>query len=179
MRRRVARAAAASFAAIVSLFSAAASQTKTHGQSKQDEKVCQTVRGLAVERKPSQTAAGSFAVEITDPVGAAIPGATVTLTNDATGEKLTRMTDDAGVIRFDVAAASGYTLEVSAASFKPVRAKHLRLSPREAASAQIAMPVSTETETVGIIIMDDSELDGPGNGTTIFGTKKITSLPHG
>src|ERR1700746_727794 len=48
---------------------------------------------------------------VTDPTGAVIPGATLTLTNPATGEKQVRVSDDAGVFNFNALAAARFRLE--------------------------------------------------------------------
>lgn len=177
VRRRVARTAGATLAAIISLFAAVGGQTKQKDQSKQDEKVCKIVRGLAVERKPSQ-AAGSLAVTVVDPAGAVIANADVTLTNERTGEKFMQtMTADESAIKFTVASADDYTVTVSASNFKTVKARHVRLNTSEAANVQIAMPLSSDAMEMGIIVMDDSSFGGPGGGVTTFNSKQITSLP--
>lgn len=178
VRRRVARAAGASLAAVVGLFSAVAGQTRQRDQSKQDEKVCKIVRGLAVERRPSQGGAGSLAVEVVDPNGGLVVGADVTLVNEKTGEKSSlAMAAGEAVIKFAVAAEGVYAVEASAPYFKTVRARHVRLSPREAARVRIEMPVATEYVTIGVVAIDPMVSDSSEIRTT-FRQKQITSLPH-
>ena len=53
---------------------------------------------------------------VTDSTGAVIPGATLTLTNPATGEKQVRTSDDAGVFNFNALAAAPFRLEVERAT---------------------------------------------------------------
>ncbi|MCA1817741.1 MAG: carboxypeptidase-like regulatory domain-containing protein, partial [Acidobacteria bacterium] len=114
-----------------------------------------------------------------DPNGAVIAGAQVTLTNERTKEKLTETASDTGEFSFAAPKEGEYILEVSAPYFKTAVAKHLRLSPDEDARAEIVMQVTSETVTVGIIVMEDTLLDDNGNGKTTFNSKQITSLPHG
>jgi hypothetical protein len=179
LHRRVARAAGAALAACLSLFSVAAGQPKQKAQRKQDSKVSATKRDLNIERSPSLSAAGAFAGEVVDPSGAIIAGATVTLTNERTKEKFTATTTDEGAFSFKVSEADDYTLEMSAASFQTYTMLHLRLSPTEIARAQVALPIDPRAMEMGIIITDTPLFNGSGNGTTIFNSKQITSLPHG
>ena len=59
--------------------------------------------------------------EVTDPSGAALSGATVTLKNAATGQSFTATTNSQGVYRFnEVPPGQGYSATVSASGFTPV-----------------------------------------------------------
>jgi predicted aspartyl protease len=49
---------------------------------------------------------------VTDATGAVVPGAHLTLTNPATGEKQVRDSSDAGVFNFNALAAGRFRLEV-------------------------------------------------------------------
>ena len=55
---------------------------------------------------------------VTDPTGAVVPGATLNLTNPATGEKQVRTSDNAGVYNFNALAAAPFRLEVEAKGFQ-------------------------------------------------------------
>jgi hypothetical protein len=176
VRRRVARAATASLAAIISLFTFAGGQTK---KEKEKEKACAVVQGLTIKRAPSPAAAGVFAGQVLDPTGAVIAGATVTLTNERTKEKLSLSTTEEGAFSFNVPAAGDYTLEVTSPGFSTSKTSRLHLSAKETARADIVMQLSAGSMEMGIIVTYDSPLNNNGNGTTIFTTKEITSLPHG
>jgi hypothetical protein len=173
VRRRLARVAGASLAAIISLFTFAGGQTKT-----KKEKGCTTVQGFTLKRTASQVA-GVFAGQVLDPTGAVIAGATVTLMNERTKEKLSLSTTEEGAFSFNVAAAGDYTFEVASPGFSTSKVMHLHLGANETARADTVMQLSADSMEMGIIVIDDSPLNGPGNGTTIFTTKEITSLPHG
>ena len=53
---------------------------------------------------------------VTDPTGAVVQGATLTLTNPATGEKQVRVSDPTGVFNFNALAAAGVSFPVGSRS---------------------------------------------------------------
>ena len=55
---------------------------------------------------------------VTDPQGATVSGATVTLTNHETNQTLTTTTDDAGIYNFTRLPPSQYTLTIEKMGFK-------------------------------------------------------------
>ncbi len=55
---------------------------------------------------------------VTDPSGAAVPGATVVLTNEGTNQRLTTKTTSAGVYVFDAIPTGTYAIAVSKSGFK-------------------------------------------------------------
>src|SRR6266849_2183618 len=64
---------------------------------------------------------GEITGTISDASGAAIPGATVEVTNTGTGFKQSAKTVDSGLYRFSLLPLGTYDLEVNAAGFAPVR----------------------------------------------------------
>jgi hypothetical protein len=64
---------------------------------------------------------GSVTGTVTDQTGAVVPGAQVTITNDATGLKRQATTDGIGVYRVLDLPQGTYTIEVSASGFKPLK----------------------------------------------------------
>src|SRR5580692_6867699 len=55
---------------------------------------------------------------VTDPQGAAVSGATVTLKNLETNQTLTATTDDSGIYNFNALAPSKYSLSAEKSGFK-------------------------------------------------------------
>jgi len=76
---------------------------------------------------------GSISGTVVDPSGAAIPGATVTAVNTATGVSMTADTSDAGFFSFQAAPQGTYNLTITAKNF------------RTAAMANIVVSVSRNT----------------------------------
>ena len=67
--------------------------------------------------------------EVTDPSGAAITGATVTLKNAATGQQFTATTNSIGVYRFtEIPPGQGYEATFTAPGFSPVDIKNIYLT---------------------------------------------------
>ena len=70
----------------------------------------------------SQTVQGVITGAVTDPTGAVVPGATVTITNTGTNISQNTTTGSDGSYRFPLVPPGTYTLEVKAANFAIVRA---------------------------------------------------------
>src|SRR5579884_2761891 len=71
---------------------------------------------------------GQIRGTVTDPAGAAVPGATVRLTNNATGIAVNATTDMQGLYTFNGVRPATYTLLVSAAGFTPFESKDIVLA---------------------------------------------------
>src|SRR5437879_5624387 len=69
----------------------------------------------------SQTVQGVITGTITDPTGAVVPGATVTITNAGTNISQTTTTGSDGSYRFSLVPPGTYSLEIKAANFGGVR----------------------------------------------------------
>ncbi|MDT7605315.1 MAG: hypothetical protein QOF61_3312 [Acidobacteriota bacterium] len=65
--------------------------------------------------------AGSISGVITDPNGAVVPGATVTISNPVTGYKRTATSDTDGTYRFNDVPPNNYQLSVTATGFTPAQ----------------------------------------------------------
>jgi Carboxypeptidase regulatory-like domain len=77
--------------------------------------------GLMPALAQSLGTAGTVEGTITDPSGAVIPAAAVTLENPTTGYKRTVKTDEAGTFRFTNVPPNTYNLNVSASGFSPMQ----------------------------------------------------------
>ena len=76
---------------------------------------------------------------VTDPTGAVVSGATLTLTNPATGEKQVRTSDAAGVFNFNaLAAAANFRLEVEKTGFEKKVLDHVNLIPDQANALNVS-----------------------------------------
>ncbi len=75
---------------------------------------------------------------VTDPSGAVIPGANLTLTNNGTGEKQVRVSDASGVYNFNALPADQFSLVVTKDGFQEKDLLQLQLDPRAAKRNQRA-----------------------------------------
>jgi hypothetical protein len=94
--------------------------------------------------------AGSFRGNVTDTTGAVVPGATVTLVNEAT--KFTRegVTNDTGGFFFATVDRGLYTLRVALTGFKTYEAKGLRVSANDTIGIDVRLEVGQLGETVEV-----------------------------
>jgi hypothetical protein len=98
-----------------------------------------------------QSAHEGFALQVLDPVGAAIPGATVSLVNTKTGEHFGLSTDAKGELALPDLPPGSYELTVSASGFSTSIAKGLTMPGR-----------ATVTLQLGALMGEVVILTGPG-----------------
>src|SRR5215472_9870676 len=85
-----------------------------------------------------------------DPSGAAVPGATLTLTNTVTGEKQVRVTNDDGLYNFNALPAAPFRLEVEKKDFATTVLDNIRLIPEQPNALNIQLEVSTAQQTIEV-----------------------------
>src|SRR5438067_12153462 len=106
---------------------------------------------LCVGTAFGQGGAGELTGLVTDPTGAVVSGATVTLTNPATGEKRTAATSAAGIYRFVALPVVGaYTMDAEAKGFKKVQLSNVVISVGTVTSHDIQLEVGSGSETVSV-----------------------------
>jgi hypothetical protein len=103
------------------------------------------------------TSSGAIGGTVSDAKGDVIKGATVTVTNKATGIERTAVTNDEGAYKLDFLAAGRYVVKVSASGFGEVTSDNVELLVGQTNSFNITMnpgvqtaivTVTTETELV-------------------------------
>jgi hypothetical protein len=119
--RRVSRIAAGAFTATLSLTSAAAQTSLRSGSDSPP-------RGSAIAKMvPMRGQSTSLSGVVTDPNGAVVSGATVTLTDKTGNLVFNYTTADDGAYRFSLLEAGVYNLSVDAPSFAKTEASRLSL----------------------------------------------------
>jgi hypothetical protein len=106
---------------------------------------------------------------VTDPTGAIIPGATLTLTDNGTNEKQVRQSDSAGVYNFNALPPDSFTLVVEMAGFQKKVLDKLTLNPEQANSINVILQVGAASQTVTVDASTEPAIDTEtaNNGTTI------------
>jgi hypothetical protein len=94
--------------------------------------------------------AGSIRGTITDTTGAVIPGATVTLAQEATKFARTVVTDAKGGYFFGAVQPGAYTVRVEISGFKTAERKKLQISTNETAGLDFSLEVGAQTETIEV-----------------------------
>src|SRR5215475_11216874 len=98
-----------------------------------------------------QGGSGELTGLVTDPTGAIVSGAEVTLTNSATGEKRTTTTTGAGIYRFVALPVVGsYSLEAAPKGFKRTQIANIVITVGTVTSNDIQLQVGTGSETVSV-----------------------------
>src|SRR5215831_14173311 len=92
----------------------------------------------------------SLSGTVTDPSGAVIPGAKLTLTNEATAFQSTYLSDEAGAYNFRNLTPGKYTLAVTATGFKSSTQTGIQLSVNQTARTDIHLEVGKTDETVTV-----------------------------
>ena len=97
----------------------------------------------------AQSNSGSLHGTVSDPTGAVIPGATVTITNTVSGYTRTTKSDDAGTFQFPNVPFNNYTVNAKMPGFAVAR-QELRISSSVPATLALTMPIGLATETVEV-----------------------------
>ena len=87
---------------------------------------------------------------VSDPTGAVIPGATVTVTNVGTNQKFVQKTTAAGFYSIAALPIGRYTLAVTARGFKKLFHKNITLNGMQVLGLNLKMTVGAATQTVTV-----------------------------
>ncbi len=116
---------------------------------------------------------------VKDPSDAAIPGATLTLTNTATGAKRTATSDSTGAYSFPALAVGQYDLEAKFQGFLPQRRTGLVIDVNSALQVDINLPLAGQSESVTVSAEGETihvEKADTQLGSTIT-SQQITQVP--
>ena len=87
---------------------------------------------------------------VTDPTGAVIPGATLTLKNNSTNETVVRTSDNTGVFNFNALPADTFTLTVDHAGFQHKVLSNLTFIPEQPNSLTVQLAIGGTTQEVTV-----------------------------
>src|SRR6266446_1421484 len=87
----------------------------------------------------AQTNKGGISGTVVDPNGAAVPGATVTITNSGTGQKSTVTTTDTGAFSAQSLDPVTYSILVEAKGFKKALLDHVKVDTAATATANVSL----------------------------------------
>lgn len=130
--------------------------------------------GLAAQT----TTSGDIAGTLTDPQGAVVPNATITLTNDATGQQRTVTTNNSGYYRASSLAPGSYTIDSTVPGFAPMK-KRAVVSIGQATTTNLALTTAQVGTTVEVSAEAPVIQTENGNTSTAFDTRQIELMPNG
>ena len=113
---------------------------------------------------------------LTDPSGAVVPGATVTLKNLDTGATQTATSNNSGAYRFAFLKPGSYQVSINQSGFQQVT-RNVQVSVGQSTRSDLRLAVGESSQTVEVtaetpIIQTDS-----GNTQTSFNSAQIAALP--
>jgi len=120
---------------------------------------------------------GSLSGTVTDPAGAVVPGANVTLRNNATGATRTVSTADNGVFTFIPVEPGLYTLTVEISGFKKAVANNVEVNVNTPAQVSISLETGAVSETVTVTGAQDVVNTSSPSLTSVINTRQVTDLP--
>ena len=146
LRRRVSRVAGATFAALMSLCISALGQDRG--------KVCTQDAGklpVKIEKSQADAHEGSAAISgvVTDPTGAAVPGAKITLTSKGSEKEQWLVSNDDGEFQFLSLAAGFYSVRIEMNGFKAAQIDHVEAKPNEVNRVTASLEVGDKYVEVG------------------------------
>lgn len=104
----------------------------------------------ALHASAQSITSGDVTGTVTDPSGAALPNAAVTLTNTATGTAQQATTDSHGGFRFAFIAPGTYTIQVTASGFQTQAHNGVVVAAGQPTAANFQLAISAASQTVNV-----------------------------
>jgi hypothetical protein len=141
------------------------------------------VIGITIVPASAQITTGNIAGTVKDAQGGVVPGATVTLIDEARGTKLAPTTTDAdGNYTFPNVTAATYTVEVTMSGFRTAQRQHVPVSGGDrVAVPAITLEVGGTTEAVTVTAESPLVQAQSGERSFTITTEQVQNLPinHG
>lgn len=156
IKRRASRIAAGAFGATLSLY---ASSAQARPLSPINQTATKDFELALKGQKASASLSGvtELVGTIQDPNEAVVPGAEVTLTNDATREEYKAISNDEGEYRFSSLPAGTFTLVVEATGFARHQVTDIVLPEYGEQRINVSLQVATQSFTTGIVAIAEPQ----------------------
>ncbi len=122
------------------------------------------------------TSSATLRGEVRDPNGAAVSGATVTLTSTERGDQRQATTSDSGTYVFTSVNPGKYNLTVEAPNFQKSEQTDLRLSPSETRGLDIKLEIGQATATVTVVSATEGVKTETGERANTITSAQINNL---
>jgi hypothetical protein len=127
----------------------------------------------------AQTTTGSLSGTVLDQKESVVPGATVTVTNNATGAERSAETSSNGTFDFQTLQPGTYTISVEAKGFKRGVVRDIVISVASAAQVAIPLEVGLASETVTVTTAQEVINTTSASLTNVVNTRQVVDLPLG
>jgi len=125
-----------------------------------------------------QTSKGTVIGNITDPNGAVIQGANVTITNVSTGVSRETVSASDGSFHLEAVDPGTYNVEVSHSGFKTVISENVVVTAAQTTTTQFELEIGIQSEVVNVTSADDVVLQTQdGARVNTLSKREITDLP--
>ncbi len=122
---------------------------------------------------------GTITGTITDPQGAAVPNATITITEDATGVATSLQSNESGLFTRPAMKAGTYTVIVEAPGFQKAQQKNVLINPGAPTLVNVTLQVGAATQTVEVTAAAPLlQTETPTIGATL-NSSQMSQLPLG
>lgn len=136
-----------------------------------------TASFILVPAAISQTSQGTLAGVARDATGAVVAHATISITNQSTGEKRTVTSGADGNYRIEAIAPGQYTLVTSAPGFGTAQAKDLSVAPSVVTSYNVTLQVGSENTEVTVEANQATVNTTDGTLSGVVGSVELGKLP--
>ena len=123
------------------------------------------------------TTTGDISGVVSDPTGAVVPNASVSLKNIDTGGSQTAKSNSTGSYHFSLLQPGNYSVTVSASGFQSVTRK-VAVALGADTPANIELSLSTSTETVEVVAQTATVETEDANLNTNFDSRQMALLPN-
>jgi hypothetical protein len=120
---------------------------------------------------------GDVSGVVSDPTGAVVPGATVTLKSVETGRTSSAKSNNSGVYRFSLLSPGAYTITVSSANFNPASVQ-VYVSLGQATAANVSLQLASQQQTVEVTAEGSVIQTDDGNISTTMSQAMIENQPN-
>jgi len=114
---------------------------------------------------------------VSDPSGAVVPNATVTIKNNGTGQTQSATSNAAGVYRFSLLSPGSYTVTGSAQGFQN-KSQVVTVAVGQAATLNLQLPVGSSSQTVEVTAEAGIVQAQNGNISTTFTPEQVQLVPN-
>jgi hypothetical protein len=121
---------------------------------------------------------GAVAGTVTDPSGAAVQGANVTLKNDATGVTTTVISNATGAYRFQFLNPGNYTVTVQMSGFSVSAPQAATVAVGQASTVNVQLQVAATTTTVEVSGVGSVIQTENGNVATTISPEIVSNIPN-
>jgi len=132
---------------------------------------------VAPRNTEAQVLYGSMVGDVKDASGAAVPGATVTITNKGTNLTREAITDDAGTYRFTDLQTGTYSLKVSQPGFKTFERTEVPVRLNDVTRADVSLEVGAAAETVTVTSTPAALQTDTSEVHVAVGASELENLP--